>query len=89
MTEESEIELHRKRLRYRSWHRGMREMDLILGRFADTHLANFGAQELAEYDAILELEDPMLYGWISKREPLPEEQAGPVMSLILKFKYTS
>lgn len=89
MTEESEIELHRKRLRYRSWHRGMREMDLIMGRFADTHLAEFGAAELAEYDAILELEDPQLYGWISGREPLPEDHGGPVMNLIMKFKYTS
>lgn len=89
MTEESETELHRKRLRYRSWHRGMREMDLIMGRFADTHLAEFGPAELAEYEAILELEDPMLYGWISRREPLPADRNGPVMTLIMKFKYTS
>jgi len=64
----------RKRLRYRSWHRGMKEMDLILGSFADRRLAGMTAAELDAFEALLELSDPDLYDWISRREPVPAER---------------
>lgn len=54
----------RKRLRLRSWRRGMREMDLLLGPFADEALAAMGEAELADYAALLEVDDPELYRWI-------------------------
>lgn len=88
MTGESEIENYRKRLRYRSWHRGMREMDLIMGRFADHHLPNFDQVQLDEYNAVLEHDDPELYSWISGRAPLPEVHDTPMMKLVFEFKYT-
>lgn len=64
----------RKRLRYRSWHRGMKEMDLILGPFADRHLTGMTAAELDAFEALLELSDPDLYDWICRREPVPPER---------------
>lgn len=51
----------RKRLLYRCWHRGTREMDLILGRFADAEVANLSDAEIVELEALIALEDPELY----------------------------
>jgi antitoxin CptB len=51
MTDDDQI--LRKRLRFRSWHRGTREMDLILGRFADAHLAAMDRGQLDRYGRLL------------------------------------
>ncbi|HEX4570977.1 MAG TPA: succinate dehydrogenase assembly factor 2 [Dongiaceae bacterium] len=55
----------RKRLRFRSWHRGTREMDLILGRFADRHLAALDHGQLESYALLLEESDPDIYEWLT------------------------
>ncbi len=60
-----------KRLKMHSWRRGMREMDLILGPFADAHLVNMDAADLASYDALLQENDQDLYRWISGQTPVP------------------
>jgi len=54
-----------KRLKMRSWRRGTKEMDLILGPFADTQLAGLTSAELDVYEALLEENDQELYPWIS------------------------
>ena len=46
-----------------SWHRGTRESDLILGRFAEAHLAGFDAAQLDRYEALLECADADLFDW--------------------------
>jgi antitoxin CptB len=51
----------RKRLLFRCWHRGTREMDLVLGRFADTEIAGLSDTELAQLEQLIELPDPDLY----------------------------
>lgn len=63
------------RLRLRSMRRGTREMDLILGGFADSALAQMSDEELAAYDALLEENDHDLYGWIIGLEPAPAHHA--------------
>ena len=62
----------RRRLSFRAWYRGMKEMDLILGRFADTHLAGFDTAELDAFEAIVELPDIELYQWLTGRVAVPE-----------------
>lgn len=62
------IENRRKRLRFRSWHRGTRELDLILGHFADAHLGHMSADQLDRYEALLGNADPEIYRWISGEE---------------------
>ncbi|MEL6205250.1 MAG: succinate dehydrogenase assembly factor 2 [Pseudomonadota bacterium] len=54
-----------KRLRMRSWRRGIKEMDLILGRYADAHLDGMSADELDLYDTLLSENDQELYAWVS------------------------
>jgi antitoxin CptB len=51
----------RKRLLFRCWHRGTREMDLILGRFADAEIADLADDELGQFEHLIELPDPDLY----------------------------
>lgn len=65
MTETAEHRL--KRLHMRSWRRGMKEMDLILGGFADRRLAGLNADQLAQYEALLAENDQDLYRWITAR----------------------
>ena len=67
MTESRQTRL--KRLRIRSWRRGTREMDLILGPFADGPLAEFDGPGLDAYEALLEETDPDLYAWVSGAVP--------------------
>jgi len=60
-----------KRLKIRSWRRGMREMDLILGPFFDREGHGMSSQELDLYEEILEENDQELYTWVSGREKIP------------------
>ena len=64
-----------KRLRIRAWRRGTKEMDLILGTYADRNLATLTADELDAFDAILEENDHDLYLWVSGRAAPPEIHA--------------
>jgi antitoxin CptB len=72
----------RKRLLFRCWHRGTREMDLILGRFADAEIANLGDGELDELEQLLEVPDPDLYAALIGDKALPSEYAGPLFDRI-------
>jgi antitoxin CptB len=67
----------RKRILFRCWHRGTREMDLILGRFADAEIANLSEQELAQFEVLMDVPDPDLYAALTgKRSPAPEYADG-------------
>ncbi|MEP5758095.1 MAG: succinate dehydrogenase assembly factor 2 [Litoreibacter sp.] len=62
-----------KRMRMRSWRRGIKEMDLILGGFSDNGLSRLSDAELAIYDIILEENDHDLYFWCSGQGEAPAE----------------
>lgn len=64
-----------KRLRMRSWRRGTKEMDLILGPFADSELPGLTAAELDLYEALLAENDQDLYPWITAR--MGDARPGP------------
>jgi antitoxin CptB len=76
----------RKRLLFRCWHRGTREMDLILGRFADAEVANLGDHELAELERLIEIPDPDLYAALTGDRPLAAEDTGPLFERIKSFR---
>lgn len=83
--DESNLSITRKRLIFRSWHRGTREIDLLLGKFADAHVPAFDAAQLALYDAFLTNSDPDIYNWITGQEPLPPSEENELTVLLLKF----
>ena len=77
-----------KRLKFRSWHRGTRELDLLLGPFADRHLDDLTDTELAAYEALLTMPDPDVYDWILGQAEAPPALASGVLRLIKKFHKT-
>ncbi len=89
MTQEKppDLDHRRKRLRYRSWHRGMREVDLLLGPFADRSLAALSTEQLDRYETLLDQGDPDLLAWIVGRMPVPEALDSDVMALLKGFKF--
>jgi antitoxin CptB len=76
----------RKRLLFRCWHRGTREMDLILGRFADAEIATLSDDELGTLERLIELPDPDLYAALTGDAPLPPEHASALFDRIKAFR---
>ncbi|MFD1332519.1 succinate dehydrogenase assembly factor 2 [Methylopila musalis] len=64
------LDPRRRRALYRSWRRGTREMDLILGRFADQEIDRLSEAELDLFEALIERQDRELFSWISGTEPV-------------------
>jgi len=81
------LDPRRKRLLFRSWHRGTREADLILGSFAEACLAGFDDAQLARYEALLECPDADLYDWIAGRAPPSPDHDNDVTRMLLSFRY--
>ena len=71
----------RRKLLYRSWHRGTREMDLILGRFAEQHLPLTDEAGLRQYEAMLQENDPDLYDWITGQAAAPDRLRGLIAAI--------
>jgi antitoxin CptB len=83
------IDLRRKRLLFRSWHRGTRESDLLLGRFAEAYLAGFDDGRLARYEALLSCDDADLFDWVSGRTAPPKAHDHDVMRLLCAYSNRS
>lgn len=79
MSETPEARL--KRMRMRSWRRGTKEMDLVLGPYADARLATMDARTLDAFDALLEEHDQDLLKWVLGQDPAPEEHSGLIADL--------
>ena len=79
----SESRAHRlKRMRMRSWRRGTKEMDLILGPYADRMLATLSVEELDLFDEMLEENDQDLYQWASGQAEAPQKFSSLIKNLI-------
>lgn len=76
-----------RRLRFRAWHRGFREADLILGPFADIHGPNLTPEQLDTLETLLEQSDREIYAWIVGQEPTPERFETDVMAMIRAFRF--
>jgi antitoxin CptB len=76
----------RKRLLFRCWHRGTREMDLILGRFADSEIASLRDNELAQLERLIDVPDPDLYAALTGGKALAGEYASALFDRIKAFR---
>ena len=72
------------KLIYRSWHRGTKELDLILGNFIQDNISDMKETEIKVYEDLLASEDPEIYNWIVKSENPPNQQLD---NLIKKIRY--
>ena len=84
-----DLAIRRKRLRFRSWHRGTREADLVLGAFADRYLADLSAEQVASYERLLEEQDPDLWDWLIGAAAPPAEHDNDIMHLLKQFAFRS
>ncbi len=75
-----------KRLKYQSWHRGTKEMDLIFGHFANQEIENLSEEELQQFEALLNVLDTTAYNWICGVEETPAEFQTPLFERICSFK---
>jgi antitoxin CptB len=76
----------RKRLLFRCWHRGTREMDLILGRFADKEIADLKEGELTELERLIEVPDPDLYAALTGDKELPPAYGSALFDRLKAFR---
>lgn len=76
-----------KRLKYRAWHRGFREADLILGPFADRYGPELSPSDFDAFEHLLEQPDQDIYEWIVERTPTPPEFDGELMNRLKAFRF--
>ncbi len=75
----------KKRLLYRSVHRGCKETDILLGEFAQSELENLSETELRDYETLLEVNDVDIYSWLTQKTMVPTEFDNTVFMKIKKF----
>ncbi len=78
MLSSSALDERRRRILFRAWRRGVREMDLIMGRFADAHLPTMNEDELVEFERLLDVPDTLTLAWIVGGEQAPCEFLTPL-----------
>ena len=76
----------RKRILFRCWHRGTREMALIRGRFADVEISNLSDGDMAELERLIDVPDPDLYAALIGDKPLAPEYASALFDRIKAFR---
>ena len=80
-----DLAMRRRRLKFRCWHRGMKETDLLLGRFADAHVDDLDEAEVAAFEALLETPDQDIFAWIVGGEPVPDEARTPLLTRLIAY----
>ena len=86
MTQAPETEARRKRLLWRATHRGIKEMDLILGGFVVKGLDQFSEAEIADLERIMEIPDQDMLSWATLQAPVPPEHASGLLTRILAYR---
>lgn len=79
------LDPRRRRVLFRSWHRGIREMDLIMGRFSDAHIENLTDGELDEFERLMELRDQEVLSWIDGTAPVRPDYDTPLFRRLRDF----
>ena len=81
------LDRRRQKLKFRAWRRGFRELDLILGGFADRKLDALDRGGLDAFEASLNANDQDVYEWITEIAPPPPDCDTPTLALIRAFRF--
>lgn len=81
----ADLDPRRKRILFHAWHRGTREMDLILGRFVDSTVGEWSDSEVSEMEAVLRVPDVELFRWITGQADVPAPHDSAMMTRIIAF----
>lgn len=77
--------IQQKKLLFRAWHRGTREADLVLGRFAEAHVPHMDETQLQLFAELLNEQDPDIYDWLTGQQPVPPQFQNLVMDSLQNF----
>lgn len=83
--DDAHLEMRRRRLRFRAWHRGTLEMDFVVGRFADAELDGMNGEEITQLEALMDLPDPDLFAWVVGQTEVPAQYDTPVFRRMVAF----
>jgi antitoxin CptB len=80
------LDIRRRKLLFRAWHRGLREVDLILGGFADSHVETLNDAELSEFETLMNVPDGELLAWLTGEADVPVAHDGPLFRRLRVFQ---
>ena len=83
---ETAADIRLKKIRFRAWHRGFREADLILGAFADLYLAGMSGDQLDAFETLIDQPDHDLYSWIAGQAEAPAALRGEMLDRLREFR---
>ena len=81
----SDLDPRRRKALFRCWHRGTREMDLVLGRFADAEIDRLDDEELTVFEHLMEAPDRDLFTWLTRSAETPANYDTPVFRRIRAY----
>ncbi|MGL4812309.1 MAG: succinate dehydrogenase assembly factor 2 [Beijerinckiaceae bacterium] len=81
----ADLDPRRKRILFRAWHRGIREMDLIMGQFCDAHIGELDERTLDDFEQLIEVPDRDLFAWLTGAEETPENYDTAVWRRLKQF----
>lgn len=82
-----DLETRRKRLKFRAWHRGTQEADIIIGSFVDLHFQTFSKDDCVWMERLLEEADIDILNWITGKFSLPPDLDTDIMRNMQKLDY--
>ncbi|HEX8447329.1 MAG TPA: succinate dehydrogenase assembly factor 2 [Sphingomonas sp.] len=82
-----DVQTRIKRQRFRAWHRGTKEADLMIGGFFDREHAGWTAEQVDWFEALLDEEDVEIMGWALRTIPVPPRYEGPMMERMRRLDY--
>ena len=80
------LDVRRRKILFRAWHRGLREVDLILGRFADANIEQLTEADLSEFENLMDVPDGELLVWLTGAAEVPSSHDGPLFRRLRDFK---
>jgi len=79
------LDPRRKRILFRAWHRGTREMDLLMGRYAEAAVDTMSDDDLTTFEALIEVPDRDLFAWITNKEEVASNYDTPIYQALKAF----
>lgn len=83
----ADLDPRRRRILYRAWHRGMREMDLIMGKFADAEILTLSEDDMVAFEKLIDAQDQDIFSWISDTAPVDPEYDTPLFARMKAFHF--
>lgn len=81
------LDERRRKLRFRAWRRGFREMDLLMGSFADAHLSELSDDDVSEFERLLSTPDWEVYAWLIGQKSVPANFESSLLTRMMEFRY--